>query len=453
VASSSLFLQRSVSCLVADVRTGVLPLDALWQESARQIQARDPGLNAWVCWSETLMADQAKACQAQGVGDALLGVPIGVKDAYNTALFPTQMGSSSWGNPTPGNDARLVHQLRLEGAIIAGKTVTAEFATHELTQIRTCHPQDPTRIPGTSSSGSAVAVATGMVPVALGTQTAGSVIRPASFTGVCGMKPSYGLLPRTGVLKTTDTLDTMGFFTAFPEDLRLLLNVLRVRGPNYPKVVATLDIQENRSLPETLRVGVLQTDSAPWEANAEPWVADAWIALQARLTSLSPSSGLTFVPVRLPEEVSRVHAIHERLYCRSLAYYFSREETTRSVDISPVFLEMMARGKAITLEQYEADLAWQEQWIAYLDTWFALAGVDAVITTATLAEAPVNSGDEPPDSCLVWTFGHVPSVTVPAFQSPAGLPAGVQVVSSRYGDLVLLEVVQRLVASGVLQAP
>lgn len=449
--SLPLFLQRSVKSLVADVRAGILPLETLWQESARQITAQDPALSAWVCWSEALMADQQKACCSDGaVEKALLGVPIGVKDAYNTALFPTQMGSTSWGNPTPGNDARLVHQLRLEGAIIAGKTVTAEFATHELTQRRTRHPLDPTRIPGTSSSGSAVAVAIGMVPLALGTQTAGSIIRPASFTGVCGMKPSYGLLPRTGVLKTTDTLDTMGFFAVFPEDLRLLLDVLRVRGPNYPKVAATIDAHENRPFPQTLRVGVLQADSAPWEANAEPWVTNAWTALQGRLMSLSSNTGLAFVPIRLPEEASQVHAIHERLYCRSLAYYFTREASTRSEDISPVFLEMMARGKAISLEQYETDLAWQEQWIAYMDTWFASAEVDAVITTATLAEAPVNSGDEPPDSCLVWTFGHVPSVTVPAFRSPTGLPAGVQVVSSRYGDLMLLEVVQRLVASGVL---
>jgi Asp-tRNA(Asn)/Glu-tRNA(Gln) amidotransferase A subunit family amidase len=426
----------------------------MWQETARQIQAQDPHLNAWVCWSEAQMADQAQGCRARGIGDALLGVPVGVKDAYNTALFPTRMGSSCWGNPTPGNDARLVHHLRLEGAIIAGKTVTAEFATHELTQQRTRHPLDPTRIPGTSSSGSAVAVATGMVPLALGTQTAGSVIRPASFTGVCGMKPSYGLLPRTGVLKTTDTLDTMGFFTAFPQDLRLLLNVLRVRGPNYPKVAATLDAQAHQPFPKTLRVGVLQTESAPWEAQASDWVARAWTALQGRLASLPADTGLTFVPVTLPDRVRDVHAIHERLYCRSLAYYFTREaQRAETGDLSPVFAAMMTQGKAISLEQYEADLAWQEHWVAYLEGWFASSAVDAVMTTATLAEAPVNSGEEPPDSCLVWTFGHVPSVTVPAFRSPTGMPAGVQVVSSRYGDLVLLEVVQRLVASGVLEAP
>ena len=142
------------------------------------------------------------------------------------------MGSELWCDFKPGNDARVVYYLKNSGGIIAGKTVTAEFAVHELNE--TLNPHNVELTPGTSSSGSAVAVALGMVPVAIGSQTAGSIIRPASFCGVYGFKPSFGLIPRTGSLKTTDTLDSIGFFVSHPSDILLVLETIRVHGPNYP---------------------------------------------------------------------------------------------------------------------------------------------------------------------------------------------------------------------------
>ena len=159
-------------------------------------------------------------------------MPIGVKDIINTADFPTQMGSPLWNGFTPGNDARVVFNMKRAGGLVPGKTVTAEFAVHTLG--KTINPWAPERTPGTSSSGSAVAVALGMVPAALGTQTAGSIVRPASFCGVWGMKPSFGLIPRTGMLKTTDSLDTVGFFAGHAADLQRLFDGLRVDGRDYP---------------------------------------------------------------------------------------------------------------------------------------------------------------------------------------------------------------------------
>ena len=161
-------------------------------------------------------------------------VPFGVKDIFNTIDLKTEMGSETWKDHNAGNDARVVSVLRHQGYTPIGKTVTAEFAVHHLNKTKNPHSIDKT--PGTSSSGSAVAVATGMVPFALGTQTAGSIIRPASFCGVWGMKPSFGLIPRTGSLKTTDSLDTIGFLSSYGTDMREILNLLRVKGPNYPFV-------------------------------------------------------------------------------------------------------------------------------------------------------------------------------------------------------------------------
>ena len=174
----------------------------------------------------------------------LKNIPFGAKDIMNTILFKTQMGSSIWKNFTPGNNARIIDDLISSGAILVGKTETAEFAVHKLN--KTLNPYDISRTPGTSSSGSAVCVANGDVPFSLGTQSAASIIRPASFCGVWGFKPSFGLIPRTGVLKTCDTLDTVGFFTSHQKSLRTVLNVIRLKGKNHPFIYKNIDKKNNK---------------------------------------------------------------------------------------------------------------------------------------------------------------------------------------------------------------
>src|SRR3990167_8157472 len=207
-----------------------------------------------------MLARIEKEVEEFGINEARLleCIPVGVKDIYNTADFPTQMGSPLWKDFTPGNDARAVYHLKRQGANIVGKTVTAEFAVHALD--KTLNPYDATRTPGTSSSGSAVAVSMGMVPAATGTQTAGSIVRPASFCGVYGCKPSFGTIPRTGMLKTTDSLDQIGFFTVHAEDLRRLFDSMRVKGENYPISNAALaDESRQKSKGDKWRVGFART--------------------------------------------------------------------------------------------------------------------------------------------------------------------------------------------------
>ena len=149
------------------------------------------------------------------------------------------MGSKIWKNFQPGNNARAVDSLEANGAIAIGKTITAEYAVHKLNETK--NPHNLSRTPGTSSSGSATAVCTGDVPFALASQTAGSIIRPASFCGVWGMKPSFGLIARTGVLKTNDTLDTIGFMTSNIYNLNIILENIRLKGPNYPLIYKNID--------------------------------------------------------------------------------------------------------------------------------------------------------------------------------------------------------------------
>lgn len=148
--------------------------------------------------------------------------------------MPTSMGTNILKNYQPGNDARVVSNLRLEGAVIMGKTQTSEFAVHNPTETK--NPINIKYSPGTSSSGSAAAVAAGIVPVAIGSQTAGSICRPASYCGVYGFKPSFGVIPRTGILKTSDTLDTVGILARYVEDLEIIFDVIKVQGHNYPFV-------------------------------------------------------------------------------------------------------------------------------------------------------------------------------------------------------------------------
>ena len=198
----------------------------------------EPFVSAWVARDNEYLRRQAAEIDAKTTKGPLAGVPFGIKDVFNTEVLPTQMGSPVWKGHRAGNDARCVASIKWMGGLVAGKTDTAEFAVH--TPGKAVNPYNSSHITGTSSGGSAVAVATAMAPAALGTQTSGSTIRPASWCGVYAMKPSFGLIPRTGVLKTTDTLDNIAFFGRSIADLRLILESIRLRGENYPFIQCNL---------------------------------------------------------------------------------------------------------------------------------------------------------------------------------------------------------------------
>lgn len=444
---SSVFLERSIPELHEAVEQGALSFRDLADTAARMIEELERATLAWVCFDLKRIREEADqnyaAYKSRGRLLAMDGIPFGAKDIFNTKEFPTQMGSPLWKDFTPGNNARVVDSLLTAGGLVAGKTVTAEFAVHALNE--TLNPHDPSKTPGTSSSGSAAAVATGMVPFALASQTAGSIVRPASFCGVWGMKPSFGMIPRTGVLKTTDSLDTIGFVAARAGSLRAILDCIRVKGPDYPFVHRHVDVRGPRPKPSKRpwRVGFVKTDAWP---TAKEYARQAVQDLAARIGS---EDGFEVEEIEWSGDFQAARQMHETIYNKSLSYYFQNEAKVSS-KISPVMREMIAAGESISLDAFRAAIRNQETFCEEIDRF--LEPFDMVLSLGTSSSAPKRGIAELPDPSLLWTLGHIPAIAAPAFRCPDALPFGVQFVARRWDDYGLLQGVEELVARGVLPA-
>lgn len=365
----------------------------------------------------------------------LYGIPIGVKDIINTTDYPTQMGSPIWKGFEPGNDARVVYSIRSHGGIVAGKTVTAEFAVHKLNE--TLNPWDITRTPGTSSSGSAASVSLGILPAALATQTAGSIIRPASFCGVYGYVPSFGLIPRTGVLKTTDSLDRIGYVTSNVHNLKTLLQSTRVRGMDYPFVFSAFMDHNRQSRGEKgYRIAFVKTYI--WN-EAEEYVRESVVKF---VENISKDSNIAIDTIDIDEIINGAHRIHEIIYDKSLSYYFENEYRD-SDNMSAVMKEMVIKGKSIGREEYLNALNMQEDMIKKMDSLFD--DYDAILSISTSSIAPIRDEKEIDDPSLIWTLLHLPAVSIPQFvEEKTHLPFGVQLASRRYNDGILLELCEYL---------
>lgn len=414
------------------------------RDCLESIHRNEPQIHAWVHLDPDLVMKQAQAADKKlltGQGGPLCGIPVGVKDIFNTSDMPTQMGSPIWDHFTPGNDARTVYNLRMADAVIMGKTVTAEFAVHAPGP--THNPHKLGYIPGTSSSGSAAATAAHMVPLALGTQTAGSIIRPASYCGVYGFKPSFGLIPRTGMLKTTDSLDTVGMFARCIDDLALLFDTLRVHGIDYPIAHAALTDRKRQTRgDQPWRVGLLR---GPKWAHAETY---AQRALEDFGTKIKAMDNVQASDFTLPDAFQQAHTIHTTIYDRALAYYFKEEFVAKTL-VSPVMYDIVQRGNQITLAQYQAALAEQTRLARQLDH-ILDQQYDIVIDLSTGGEAlkGLDSVDRL-DNSLIWTLCGVPTMNIPAFKGPLGLPFGAQVFARRYSDYLLLAFARHLLAHGL----
>ncbi|MFZ1075033.1 MAG: amidase [Minisyncoccia bacterium] len=432
-----LFVENSIGEIIKKYASKELAPKDVAEAVLENIEAYDSQYFAWVATADAKWPGRVQnEADTYGINPdkKLEFIPVGVKDIYNTRDFPTQMGSPLWKDFTPGNDARAVYHLKRAGAVVPGKTVTAEFAVHALD--KTLNPYDVTKTPGTSSSGSAVAVTLGMVPLATGTQTAGSIVRPASFCGIYGMKPSFGLIPRTGTLKTTDSLDTLGFFALHAADLRRGLDSLRVAGENYPISHAALSdvVRQQKPAGRLWRVALVKTHT--WE-HAPQYAKNSLLNFVGKLTK----AGVEVVDAELPGGMGRAHEIHKIIYDKSLSYYFEKEHT-RPEFVSPVMNELIANGTAIGKEVFAKALADQTALIYAMDDFFA--DFDIVLSLSTAGEAPPRAVTELPDPALMWTLTHLPVVSLPIFASPSGLPFGAQIAARKYNDYLLLSFIDYL---------
>lgn len=430
------------------LRDGQMTVRELVDSCLGRIDEFEPWIGAWACIDPEQARARADELDRRSTGGGrdlgpLFGLPVGVKDVFNTARFPTTMGSRIWEGFTPGNDARVVSDLELTDAVIMGKTVTAEFAVHH--PGKTVNPHDYERSPGTSSSGSAAAVACQMVPLALGTQTAGSTIRPASFTGIYGYKPTFGLIPRTGILKTLDTLDHVTFFARAPADLRLIMDSTRVRGRNYPFVNEFLESDKNEPPPRCWKIGFLRTHV--WDL-AEDYVQQAMLSFVERLRGLD---WIQIEEIAQPAGLDESHVVHELIYTKSLSYYFQDEYSQQRDKISQVMRDMVERGREIPADRFQWGLRRQNELTEQVDKMLSAYDVVLCHSTAHVALKGLHSVEQK-DPCLVWTLCRAPAVNVPAFTGPQGLPFGLQIVSRRYRDYTLLEFAGRLAASGLIPA-
>jgi Asp-tRNA(Asn)/Glu-tRNA(Gln) amidotransferase A subunit family amidase len=411
---------------------------------ARALLARtdqfEPTVQAWAHLDAAHVIAQAEAVDrshASGIPDGpLFGLPVGVKDIVDTADLPTEDGTVLHAGRMPLVDATVVRRLRIAGGVVMGKTVTTELATYAPGKTR--NPHNPAHTPGGSSSGSAAAVAAGMVPLAIGTQTNGSVIRPASFCGVYGYKPGAGLISRHGVLRQAPSLDAVGVFGRTLDDVALLAEVLCGHDPEDA-------LSQPRATPPLARVAASDAPMLPSLA----WVATPmWDRVapdaQAAFGELIEILAGRIAPFELPATAADALAWHRTVMEAELAASFEIEYDRGRDQLSASLQGQIERGRQVTAVDYCKALARVPVMNEALSTVFE--HFDAIVTPASLGTAPAgldSTGD--PVMCTLWTFLGLPSLSLPLLHGDNGLPLGVQLVGPRGGDARLLRTARWLV--------
>ena len=388
--------------------TREISAQALLADCIERIRERDPAVHAWTFIDVDGATKRARQLDAQAVAGMLHGLPIAVKDLFDTFDMPTSYGSPIYAGHRPVSDAASVATARTAGAVIVGKTVTTEFATFHPGP--TCNPHDLRRTPGGSSSGSAAAVADAMVPLAFGTQTAGSIVRPAAYCGAVGYKPSYGTVCRVGVKMISDTLDTVGGFGRSVPDVGLFAAALSGRD----------ELAIGSANDEAPRIGMCRTHE--WD-RALPETIGLFDDVEKRLRT----AGANVQPVALPVEFSRLAAAQTTIMVREVAESLSHERRAHAALLSSEMIAMIEAGLAVMPAQYDAAKTLARQCRAMLPQVFD--GVDVLVAPSTMGEAPAGidaTGD--PLFNRIWTLLRVPVVHLPIARSAQGLPLGVTVV-------------------------
>jgi len=424
------------------IRDAVLTSEELVQACLERIRALEPKVQAWTFLDEEHALAQARAADerkrsGKPIGP-LHGVPVGVKDIFDTADMPTENGTVLHQGRTPRADAAAVRSLRAAGAVILGKTVTTECAYFSPGKTR--NPHDPEHTPGGSSSGSAAAVAAGMVPLALGSQTAGSTIRPASFCGVYGFKPTHGLIPRSGVLQLSRTLDHVGLFARTIEDIALLAEQLAgwdEKDPDTrPRARIPFQALAAEAPPIPPMLAFIKTPH--WERTD----GDTREAFGELVEAL----GDRVEEVELFPSALEAWDWQKTIMAAEMAANLEREWRAGKDRLSPQLRELIERGREVRAVDYQRAVRAIAPAVESLDELF-MERYDAILTPTALGTAPrglASTGD--PVFCTPWTLLGMPALSVPLMQGANRLPLGAQLVGRRGFDARLMRTARWLVA-------
>jgi Asp-tRNA(Asn)/Glu-tRNA(Gln) amidotransferase A subunit family amidase len=397
---------------------GSLTAEARVRACLDRIAAR-PEIAAWVSFDADRALAEARAADRAGRPGLLAGVPLGIKDIIDTADLPTEHGSPIYRGNRPLADAACVALTRAAGGVVLGKTVTTEFANRHPGP--TANPHNPAHTPGGSSSGSAAAVADFQVPIAFGTQTAGSVIRPAAYCGVIGYKPTFGHFAPAGIKLQAHSLDTLGVIARSLDDLGLMDAVL-LGGPVRP-------VDRNAGAPRIVVCRKVQ-----W---GEPDAATEGL-IEGTAERLA-GQGASVRQLTIPAQFSAILDMHARIMEFEAARSYAFEHDTRFADVSPALREgALARGRALPVAAYAEALEVAEAFRGFIDDVFAEA--DAILAPSAPGEAPAGlewTGD--PRFNAVWTLAWTPCITLPAGCGPNGLPLGIQLIGRRNRDAALVD--------------
>ena len=408
----------TATAALARIRAGKLSPAALAEACLARIAEREPATRAFVHLDAAGAMRAAEALARTPSDGALHGIPIGVKDVLDVAGMPTEQGSPIWAGWRPRADAAAVAWARRAGAVVVGKTVTTEFATRQPGP--TANPHNPRHTPGGSSSGSAAAVADVMLPLAFGTQTAGSVIRPAAFCGVVGYKPTFGTINRFGMRVMADSLDTIGAMARSVADAALFVSAVSGR-----------DLGDPEARPDRApRIGLCRSPVWP---QAQPETE----ALFMRVTEALRRAGANLTDRELSPETAAIGPAQSVVMNAESARAMGWELAEARAQISETLRERLDWG----LARSEAELAAAYAAFANAQRAFpaVMEGLDVLVTPSAPGQAPAGlawTGD--PAFNLIWTALRVPCVTVPAGNGPDGLPLGIQIVGRRGDDRAVL---------------
>jgi Asp-tRNA(Asn)/Glu-tRNA(Gln) amidotransferase A subunit family amidase len=426
--------QESALSLVERMRGGHTTAAAVMRARLDRIKALEPEVRAFVHFDAgAALAAAERADRQRKSGDPpapLHGLPVAVKDIIDTTDYPTEHGGAIYRGRRPERDATIVKRLRAAGAVLTGKTVTSQYALFVPGPTR--NPRDLARTPGGSSSGSAAAVAAGFVPVALGTQTNGSVIRPASYCGIVGFKPTLGVLPRTGVLRQSALIDHPGVLAGSVADAALVVDAIAGEDPEDPF---------SRNLPAALLDAALHPDQAlrlavafgPFESRAEPATSEALSGFLARLP-------LRVDAIELGPEFAAAQATLRVLMCAGVAESLGPDIDAAADRVPELVVRLVAEGRA--LSAVDLITAWTHRDRLRSKLIALVSEYDAVLTFASTGPAPLTSdGTGDPIFATLWTLIGAPAYSLPLLRSDSGLPIGVQAVGAPGRDVELTSAV------------